>query len=120
MLAERFIKSSIIYIILGMALGIYMAASQDHSQMPTHAHLNLLGWVTMALMGLIYKNWPAVAEAKLAPLTYWLAHATVIGLTLGVGLLYAGLPQYEPIAIVAAFIAVFNMALFGFLFYRNS
>ena len=50
MLAGRFIKSSIIYIVLGMALGIYMAASQDHSQMPTHAHLNLLGWVTMALM----------------------------------------------------------------------
>ena len=109
MLAGRFIKSSIIYIILGMILGIYMAASQD-----------LLGWVTMALMGLIYKNWPIVAEAKLAPLTYWLAHVTVIGLTLGVGLLYAGMPEYEPIAIIAAFIAVFNMALFGFLFFRNS
>lgn len=120
MLAERFIKSATIYIILGISLGIYMAASQDHSQMPTHAHLNLLGWVTMALMGLIYKNWPTVAEAKLAPLTYWLAHVTVIGLTLGVGLLYAGMTEYEPIAIVASFVAVFNMALFAFLFFKNA
>jgi uncharacterized protein YacL len=120
MLAERFIKSATIYIILGMSLGIYMAASQDHSQLPTHAHLNLLGWVTMALMGLIFKNWPAVAEAKLAPLTYWLAHITVIGLTIGVGLLYAGMAEYEPIAIVSSLIAVCNMALFAFLVFKNA
>lgn len=45
MLADKFIKSAVVYIILGMILGIYMAASQNHSQMPTHAHLNLIGWV---------------------------------------------------------------------------
>ena len=42
------------------------------------------------------------------------------GLTLGVGLIYAGMPEYEPIAIVASLIAIFNMALFAFLFFRNS
>lgn len=120
MLAEKFIKSAAVYIILGMILGIYMAATQDHSQMPTHAHLNLLGWVTMGIMGLVYKNWPAVAEVKLAKLTYWLAHITVIGLSIGVGLLYAGMVEYEPIAIISSLIALFNMALFAFLFFKNA
>ena len=120
MLAEKFIKSAAVYIILGMLLGIYMAASQDHSQMPTHAHLNLLGWVTMGIMGLVYKSWPTAAAAKLANLTYWLAHVSVIGMTLGVGLLYAGMVQYEPIAIVSSLVALFNMILFAFLFFRNA
>ncbi|WP_288904918.1 hypothetical protein [uncultured Sneathiella sp.] len=120
MLAENFIKSAAIYIILGMGLGIYMAASQDHSQMPAHAHLNLLGWVTMGIMGLVYKNWPAVAEAKLAKLTFWFAHISVIGMTAGIGLIYAGMPEYEPIAIVASFIAVLNMILFAFLVFKNA
>ena len=120
MLAEKFVKSAAVYIILGMILGIYMAATQDHSQMPTHAHLNLLGWVTMGLMGLIYKNWPAVAAAKFAKLTYWLAHVSVIGLTIGVGLLYAGMMEYEPIAIISSLIALLNMILFAFLFFKNA
>ncbi|MCR9213110.1 MAG: cbb3-type cytochrome c oxidase subunit I [Proteobacteria bacterium] len=120
MLAEKFIKSSVVYVILGMIIGIYMAASQDHSQSPTHAHMNLLGWVTMALMGLVYKNWPEVAAAKLANLTFWLAHVTVIGLSVGIGGLYAGYPEFEPVAIIASFVAVGNMLLFAFLFFRNS
>lgn len=120
MLSEKFIKSAAVYIIFGMILGIYMAATQDHSQMPTHAHLNLLGWVTMGLMGLIYKCWPAVAAAKLANLTYWLAHISVIGMTIGVGLLYAGMMEYEPIAIISSLIALFNMILFAFLFFKNT
>ena len=36
----------------GMGLGIFMAVSQDFTLMPAHAHLNLLGWVSMALYGL--------------------------------------------------------------------
>ncbi|WP_373083754.1 hypothetical protein [Sneathiella sp.] len=120
MLAEKFIKSSVIYAVLGMALGIYMAISEDHIQMPAHAHLNLLGWVSMALMGLIYKQWPVVAAAKLAPVTFWLAHIAVIGLTIGVGLIYAGHVEFAPVAAIAAVVAIANMILFATLFYRRA
>lgn len=120
MLADKFIKSAVVYIILGMILGIYMAASQNHSQMPTHAHLNLIGWVTMGLMGLIYKAWPQTAEGTLATVTFWLSHFSVIGMTIGIGLIYAGMPQYEPIAIVASLAALLNMLLFAYLFFRKT
>lgn len=119
MLAEKFIKSSVVYVILGMGVGIYMAASKDHSQMPVHAHMNLLGWLGMAVMGLVYKTWPAVAAQKLAALTFWLSHIVVIGLSVGIGGLYAGYPAFEPIAIIASFVALANMLLFAFLFYRH-
>ena len=33
-------------------MGIGMAASQNHSIMPAHAHLNLLGWVSLFLFGI--------------------------------------------------------------------
>jgi len=38
-----------------MAWGIFMAASRDHSSMPAHAHLNLLGWVSLFLFGIYYR-----------------------------------------------------------------
>jgi hypothetical protein len=40
----------------GMALGIVMGISQDFTLAPAHAHLNLLGWVTMALYGLFHRG----------------------------------------------------------------
>lgn len=38
----------------GMGWGIYMDISQDHSTFSAHAHLNLLGWVSGAIMGGFY------------------------------------------------------------------
>ena len=44
---------AVAYFVCAVTLGIVMGASGDHTLMPVHAHLNLLGWVTMALFGLI-------------------------------------------------------------------
>jgi hypothetical protein len=38
----------------GMVWGSYMGSSGDHSLHPAHAHLNLLGWVTLSIMGGFY------------------------------------------------------------------
>jgi Mg/Co/Ni transporter MgtE len=55
-----------IYFVLGVTLGIVMGASNNFTLMGVHAHLNLLGWVSLGLIGLIYKAIPAAAETKLA------------------------------------------------------
>lgn len=40
----------------GMAMGIHMGTSQDFTLAPAHAHLNLVGWVPMAIYGLYYRG----------------------------------------------------------------
>ncbi|MCU0829105.1 MAG: hypothetical protein MUE52_17350 [Tabrizicola sp.] len=40
----------------GMMLGLAMGISQDFTLAPAHAHLNLLGWVTMAIYGLYHRG----------------------------------------------------------------
>lgn len=40
----------------GMSMGIAMGMSENFSIAPAHAHLNLLGWVTMALYGLYHRG----------------------------------------------------------------
>jgi hypothetical protein len=42
--------------LIGMGLGVYMGTVQDFTLAPAHAHLNLLGWVTMAIYGLYYRT----------------------------------------------------------------
>ena len=46
-----------------MTLGIYMGIEQDFTLAPAHAHLNLLGWVTMALYGLYHRGAPQDTRA---------------------------------------------------------
>ena len=38
----------------GMILGEYMGAHENFVLAPLHAHINLLGWVTLALYGTFY------------------------------------------------------------------
>jgi hypothetical protein len=51
--------------VLGMAAGIAMGMSEDFTLAPAGARLNLLAWVTAALMGLYYCG-SAAAEWRIA------------------------------------------------------
>lgn len=63
--ARLFFTLAIVYAILGMLLGLSMAISEDHGQMPTHAHIMLAGWVSSALLAYFYHLFPASAAAAL-------------------------------------------------------
>jgi hypothetical protein len=43
-----------IYVLVGMGFGMFMGATNNFTLAPAHAHLNLIGWVTMALYGTFY------------------------------------------------------------------
>src|SRR5689334_17316198 len=57
--------------LLGMLWGAYMGASENFSARDAHAHLNLLGWVTLSLMGTFY----ALAGAARPKLLSWVNFA---------------------------------------------
>ena len=71
--------AAVLFVIAGMVWGLVMAISQDHSAMPAHAHLNLLGWVSLFLFGIFYHLHPTIARSRaaLAQDSIWIA-ATVI------------------------------------------
>jgi hypothetical protein len=50
-----------------MGLGQYMGASEDFAFAPVHAHINLLGWVTLALFGTFY----ALTKDTYSPRLAW-------------------------------------------------
>ena len=60
------------FLVIGLAIGMYMGASGDHRLGASHAHLNLVGFVSSAVFGLVYKAYPAMAAGVLATLHFWL------------------------------------------------
>jgi len=59
-------RAAVLLVIAGMLWGIVMGISEDHSTMPAHAHLNLLGWVSLFLFGIYYHLHPTIDRNRLA------------------------------------------------------
>jgi catechol 2,3-dioxygenase-like lactoylglutathione lyase family enzyme len=53
-------------LIVGVCLGIYMGVNEDFQLVAVHTHVNLVGWVSLALFGVIYRNYPVLAASRLA------------------------------------------------------
>ncbi|MBE7184723.1 MAG: hypothetical protein INR68_09985 [Methylobacterium mesophilicum] len=100
--ARHFFTLAIVYALCGMALGISMAISQDHSQMPTHAHVVAAGWLMSAVFAFFYQLVPAARASRLAPFHFWLSAVSGIGLMGGLFFLMRGDTWIEPVVGVAS------------------
>ncbi|MHC4278268.1 MAG: cbb3-type cytochrome c oxidase subunit I [Planctomycetota bacterium] len=84
-----FIKCAMVYLVIATLLGIHMAASGPmYPYMPLHAHLNLLGWMSMMIFGVAYHILPRFSgtplwSERLSVWHLWLANIGLVGMTLG-------------------------------------
>ena len=113
------LKLAVLYFVLGVGLGIYMAASGDHLLVPVHAHLNLLGWVSLALIGLIYRQFPDIANNKLATVQLWLHNMALPAAMLALVGVLRGNAALEPIAGFGASVIGVSVVLFGVNLFRT-
>ena len=112
-------RAAVLFVIVGMGWGIAMAISQNHAAMPAHAHLNLVGWVSLFLFGIYYRLHPALERSRAALLQAWVWILGTVVMIAGVGLLYSGHPEADPIAGIGAFILLFGMLVFGWIVFRG-
>jgi hypothetical protein len=111
-------RAAVLFALIGMGMGIAMAIARDHSVMPAHAHLNLLGWVSLFLFGIYYKLHPVADTSRLAFAQVWVWIAATIVLTIGVAGVHLGYDSLEPLAAVGSLVALADILLFGVLVFR--
>ncbi len=115
-------RGAVVLAAAGMAWGLHMAISQDHAAMPAHAHLNLLGWVSLFLFVVFYQLHPAIDRSRLAlvQVAIWILATIVLAIGLGI-LLVGGAPEIgEPISAVSLIVAFIDMLLFGWIVFRRN
>jgi hypothetical protein len=111
-------RAAVLFAIAGMGMGIAMAIGQDHSVMPAHAHLNLLGWVSLFLFGIYYRLHPGADVSRLA-----LAHVGIwcvgtVALAIAVAAIHLGHTAAEPVAAIGSLVLLGDMLLFAVLVFR--
>lgn len=111
-----FIGASVIFALIGMGYGMYMAGSEDHLLAGAHAHNNLLGWVTMAIYGLYYKSVPS-AVGRLATVHFWVA--LVANLIFPIGIALAILGTTPLLAAIGGGLEMLAMLIFAYTVFRH-
>jgi hypothetical protein len=113
------LKLAVLYLILGISLGIAMGASQNFTLRPVHAHINLLGWTTMALAGLIYSVFPQAGESRLARLHFWLLNLALPVMMVALSMLLLGHMAFAPALVIAEIIAALAILAFAANLFLN-
>ncbi|MFD2265397.1 hypothetical protein ACFSM5_21015 [Lacibacterium aquatile] len=107
-----------LYAIVGMALGIYMGINQNFTLMSAHVHLNLLGWVSITLYGLVLRLDPYL-DGPLPMIQTFCAHIGALGMF--TGLTVMGLYGHEaadPFLIGGSLSMITGALLFALMVFR--
>lgn len=118
---RKFVAAGFGYAILGLVLGIYMAASHNHGQMVTHAHIMLAGFVVSFIYGVCHKLW-LDNNTGLAKTQFYLHHAGTIVMSLGLFLLYGNFASpaaIEPFLSVSTLAILAALILMKYLFIKS-
>src|SRR6516225_10466655 len=113
-------RAAMLLVLAGMMWGLQMAITDDHSAFPAHAHLNLLGFVTLFLFGIFYRLNPKVEANRLAIPQVWIWIVSTIVLAIGVGLVHTGHPAGDPIAAVGSFAIFADAIVFTWLVFQGT
>ena len=112
-LSRIYFQTAILFLLAGIAIGLQMAISHDHSAIGAHAHVNLLGWVTSAIFGIYYAFNPAKAERRLAWLQYFTYTIGLLIMLPALFLMLRGNQALEPAVALGSMITAAAIVLFA-------
>jgi len=115
-----FIRLSIIYFLLGSALGVLFVLkpeTADQYHIAMHVHFNLIGWMSMMIFGVGYHILPRFSgqhlySRRMSIVQFWLANIGLVGMSAGWGMMAHG---HGGKAVLAVFgvITFLSFLLFG-------
>ena len=118
---RKFVMTGLGYAILGLALGIHMAASKNHGQLVTHAHIMLIGFVVSFIYGLCHKLWLDNSTSRLAVTQFYIHQAGTLVVLIGLFLYYGkfvSLETIDPVLAIASITVFVGMVLMQVMFIR--
>jgi hypothetical protein len=113
MMPVRVIKLAVIYLVVGMSLGIGMGIAEDHTLRGVHAHVNLLGWASLGLAALVFHIFPDLARTRLAAVWFWVYNLSLPVAMVSLGFMFYGQMWAAPIVKVSHICLWFGGVLFA-------
>ena len=118
-LSRFYFLTAICFLIAGILLGLKMAMTQDFSAVGAHAHINLLGWVTMSIFGTYHALNPSGASSMLAKLQACIYVLGVLVMAPALYLFLTGTQSAESVVAVASIVVFIGVLMFAAIIFRT-
>lgn len=117
-IAKLYFITAICFLVAGILVGLQMSIAHDYAATGAHAHINLLGWVTMAIFGAFHALNPRGAGTRFAKAQYYVYTGGVVVMTPALYLLLTGKPSFEPIVAVSSLVVFAGVLMFAAIMFR--
>lgn len=114
-ISDWYFKAAIVFLAVGIAMGLQMSISGNHNTIGAHAHVNLLGWVTSAIFGIYYALNPAKAEGRLPMVQFGIYVLGVVVMVVALYFLLLGNAALEQFVAAGSMITFVGVLLFGYV-----
>lgn len=111
---RRYLVAGLAYAVIGMGVGLFMAASHIHVQSVTHAHVLLVGFLLSLIYAIIHKLWLFGTSNLLSRLQFACHHTGAVVMLSGLFLLYQNLvppEMIEPVLGISSTLVMLAMIL---------
>jgi hypothetical protein len=117
-ISDRFLQLGVLFALCGMGLGVWMGMTENFTLTPVHAHINLLGWVSMLLYGLFYRVVPQAAQGALPAVHFWLSLLGLLAMIPTLALFLLGNPAFAMPLGLASLAVWAGMLLFAVIVFK--
>lgn len=119
-MGKKLIKIAVVYFLIGISLGLYMSITHVFHLATVHVHINLLGWMSLALIGILYHLFPHLARTWCAKTHFWLHNLGLPIMMIGIAVaITTSNPIFFLTATIGGVITVIGIFVFGFNVLRN-
>jgi hypothetical protein len=115
----KFIKIAVVYFVVGVFFGMFMSISHKFEYASVHAHINLVGWASMALAGIIYHVFPSAGTSTLGKIHFWLHNIGLPIMMISLFFLVGGATGAEPFVAVGGTLTALAVILFTINVLKN-
>jgi len=118
-MSRIWIRIAVLYLLFGACFGAVMGMTHDLQYAPVHAHINLLGWATLALAGILYHLFPQAGGSRLGLTHFWLHNLALPPLMLALFLMLGGNQSLEPVVGLLSLVMVLALLTFAVNLFLN-
>ena len=114
-ISHLFFKTAIVFLIIGIGIGLQMSITGVHKFTGAHAHISLLGWVASAIFGGYYAPNPTKAGGWLPLVQYGVYTVGVVVMMIALYFLALGNAALSPAVAAGSLITLAGALIFGFI-----
>jgi membrane protein DedA with SNARE-associated domain len=114
---RTYIAAALLWAVIGMLLGLYMGIAADNTLRTMHVAVMVVGFVTLAIYGIIYRLWPTLQRQTLARAQFWIAQVGAAGIIIG-SYFYAT-SSSVPLVATASIVFLVGAALMAWLYIKD-